>query len=138
LDVDEAGAIGWIKPVVDHHGPDEVWCADRHTRPAKRIEHTARQLSAFEPGIRLADPLRRDRLRLHCGSKQTDGSVQMNQIGAELAKLLLCSGDHAGDLGPLVGQSRHDVTFRHIHPRSRNDRGDYLLQADMMSAVRLV
>ena len=62
----------------------------------------------------------------------------MNQIGAKLAKLLLCSGDHAGDLGPLVGQRRHDVTFRHIHPRSRNDRGDYRRQGNMMSAVRLV
>ncbi|HME27896.1 MAG TPA: hypothetical protein VKI44_42350 [Acetobacteraceae bacterium] len=62
----------------------------------------------------------------------------MNQIGAKLAELLLCSGDHAGDLGPLVGQRRHDVTFRHIHPRSRNDRGDYLRQADTMSAMRSV
>ena len=62
----------------------------------------------------------------------------MNQISAKLAELLLGSGDHAGNLGPLVGQRRHDVTFRHIHPRSQNDRGDYLLQADMMSAMRLV
>jgi hypothetical protein len=62
----------------------------------------------------------------------------MNQISAKLAELLLGSGDHTGSLGPLVGQRRHDVTFRHIHPRSRNDRGDYLLQADMMSAMRLV
>ena len=62
----------------------------------------------------------------------------MNQISAKLAELLLRSGDHAGNLGPLVGQRRHDVTFRHIHPRSQNDRADYLLQADMMSAMRLV
>jgi hypothetical protein len=62
----------------------------------------------------------------------------MNQISAKLAELLLGSGDHTGNLGPLVGQRRHDVTFRHIHPRSQNDRGDYLLQADMMSALRLV
>jgi hypothetical protein len=62
----------------------------------------------------------------------------MNQIGAKLAELLLGSGDHTGNLGPLVGQRRHDVTFRPIHPRSPNDRGDYLLQADMMSAMRLV
>jgi hypothetical protein len=59
-------------------------------------------------------------------------------VPAKLAELLLGSGDHAGNLGPLVGQRRHDVTFRHIHPRSQNDRGDYLLQADMMSAMRLV
>src|SRR5271165_2599960 len=138
LDVDEVGAIGWIKPVVDHHRPDEVGCADRRTGPAKRIEHTARQTSWFEPQISLADPLRRDRLRLHCRSKQTDGRIQMSQIGAKLAELLLCSGDHAGNLGPLVGQPRHDMTFRHIHPRSRNDRGDYRRQADTMSARRLV
>src|SRR5580704_16251083 len=62
----------------------------------------------------------------------------MSQISAKLAELLLGSGDHSGNLGPLVGQRRHDVTFRHIHPRSQNDRGDYLLQADMMSAMRLV
>jgi hypothetical protein len=62
----------------------------------------------------------------------------MNQISAKLAELLLGSGDHTGNLGPLVGQRRHDVTFRHIHPRSQNNRGDYLLQADMMSAMRLV
>src|SRR5271163_3490180 len=62
----------------------------------------------------------------------------MNQISAKLAKLLLGSGDHTGNFGPLVGQCRHDVTFRHTHPRSQNDRGDYLLQADMMSAMRLV
>src|SRR5277367_2958015 len=62
----------------------------------------------------------------------------MNQISAKLAELLLGSGDHAGNLGPLVGQRRHDVTFRHIHPRSQNDRADYLLQVDMMSAMRLV
>ena len=62
----------------------------------------------------------------------------MNQIGAKLAELLLGSGDHTGNLGPLVGQRRHDVTFRHIHPQSQNDRGDYLLQTDMMSAMRLV
>ena len=67
-----------------------------------------------------------------------NGSVQMNQISAKLAELLLGSGDNAGNLGPLVGQRRHDVTFRHIHPRSQNDRGDYLLQADMMSAMLLV
>jgi hypothetical protein len=41
LDTDEAGAIGRVQPGVDHHGPDEVWCADRRTRPTKRIEHTA-------------------------------------------------------------------------------------------------
>ena len=69
LDTDEAGAIGGVQPGVDHHGPDEVWCADRRTRPTKRIEHTARQTSWFEPEIRLTDPLRWDRLRLHCGSK---------------------------------------------------------------------
>src|SRR5271169_1225194 len=62
----------------------------------------------------------------------------MNQISARLVELLLGSGDHAGNLGPLVGQRRHDVTFRHIHPRSQNDRADYLLQVDMMSAMRLV
>src|ERR1700722_10338302 len=62
----------------------------------------------------------------------------MNQISAKLAELLLGSGDHTGNLSPLVGQRRHDVTFRHIHPRSQNDRGDYPLQADMMSAMRLV
>src|SRR5271169_1772824 len=62
----------------------------------------------------------------------------MNQIGAKLAELLLGSGDHTGNFGPLVGQRRHDMTFRHIHPRSQNDRGDYLLQADTMSAMRLV
>src|SRR5580658_5733885 len=62
----------------------------------------------------------------------------MNQISAKLAELLLGSGDHTGNLGPLVGQRRHDVTFHHYHPRSQNDRGDYLLQADMMSAMRLV
>jgi hypothetical protein len=62
----------------------------------------------------------------------------MSQISAKLAELLLGSGDNAGNLGPLVGQRRHDVTFRHIHPRSQNDRGDYLLQADMMSAMLLV
>jgi hypothetical protein len=62
----------------------------------------------------------------------------MNQISAKLAELLLGSSDHAGNLGPLVGQRRHDVTFRHIHPRSKNDRADYLLQADMMSAMCLV
>jgi len=38
LDADEAGAISWVQPVIDHHVPDEVWCADRRTRPAKRIE----------------------------------------------------------------------------------------------------
>jgi hypothetical protein len=62
----------------------------------------------------------------------------MNQIGAKLAELVLGAGDHAGNLGPLVGQRRHDVTFRHIRPRSQNDRADYLLQVDMMSAMRLV
>src|SRR5271155_4428918 len=62
----------------------------------------------------------------------------MNQISAKLAELLLGSVDHAGNLGPLVGQRRHDVTFRHIHPRSQNGQGDYLLQADTMSAMRLV
>ncbi len=36
----EAGAIGWVQPGVDHRGPDDVWCADRRTRPTKRIEHT--------------------------------------------------------------------------------------------------
>src|SRR5271166_507729 len=30
------------------------------------------------------------------------------------------------------------MTFRHSHPRSRNDRGDYRRQADTMSARRLV
>ena len=66
-------------------------------------------------------------------------AAQMNQIGAQnWPRLLLGSGDHTGNLGPLVGQRRHDVTFRPIHPRSPNDRGDYLLQADMMSAMRLV
>ena len=62
----------------------------------------------------------------------------MNQISAILAELLLGAGDHAGNLGPLVGQRRHDVTFRHIHPRTQNDRADYLLQVDVMSAMRLV
>jgi hypothetical protein len=35
-------------------------------------------------------------------------------IRAKLAELLLCSGDHAGNLGPFVDQRRRDVTFRHI------------------------
>ena len=62
----------------------------------------------------------------------------VSQVGAELADLLLCSGDHASNLGPLVGQRRHDMTFRHSHPRSRNDRVDYRRQAGTMSARRLV
>jgi hypothetical protein len=86
LDADEAGAIAWVKPVVDHPGPDEIWCADRRTCPAERVEHTARQLSALQLGIGWADPLRRDRLRLHCGGKPTDRNIQMEQIGAALAK----------------------------------------------------
>jgi hypothetical protein len=40
--------IGGVQPGVDHHGPDEVWCADPRTRPTKRIEHTARQSSWFD------------------------------------------------------------------------------------------
>jgi hypothetical protein len=39
----------------------------------------------------------------------------MNRISTKLAVLLLGSGN-AGNLGPLVGRRRHDVTFRHIHP----------------------
>jgi hypothetical protein len=39
-------------------------------------------------------------------------SVEMNQIRAKLAELLLCSCDFAGNLGPFVDQCRHDVTFR--------------------------
>jgi len=109
-------AIGRVKPVVDHHRPDQVGCADRRTDPAKRIEYAARQTSWFEPQISLADPLRRDRLRLHCRSKQTDGCIYMSQVGTKFADLLLGSGDHAGNLGPLVDQRRHDMTFRHIHP----------------------
>jgi hypothetical protein len=35
--------------------------------------------------------------------KQPYGRVHMSRIGAELAKLLLRSGDHAGDLSPLSG-----------------------------------
>ena len=35
-------------------------------------------------------------------------------IRAKLAELLLCSDDHAGNLGPFVDQRRRDVTFRHI------------------------
>jgi len=123
LDACEGEAIGWVKPFVDHYGPDEVWSVDRLTRPAKRIEDAARQLSLCKPEIRLADSLRPDRLRLHSGSKQTGGSVEMNQIGAKLAELLFCSGDHAGNLSPFVDQRRHDVTFRHnpssIPKRSR-------------------
>ncbi|HTD53818.1 MAG TPA: hypothetical protein VK670_00445 [Silvibacterium sp.] len=60
----------------------------------------------------------------------------MSQVGAELADLLLGSGDHAGNLGPLVGQRRHDMTFCHSHPRSRSDRGDYRRQADTMALSR--
>jgi len=51
----------------------------------------------------------------------------MGQIGAKLAKLLLCSDDHAGDLGPLVDQRRHNVTFRRFYPGRRKDRGDDLV-----------
>ena len=43
-----------------------------------------------------------------------------------------------GDLSSLADQRRHDVTLRHTHPRFRNDLGDYPLQVDTMSAVRLV
>src|SRR5271166_1145469 len=88
-----------LRPIVRTEGEDA-------SPPAP---HAARQTYWFEPEIRLADPLRRDRLRLHCGSKQTDGRVHMSQIGAKLADLPLCSGDHAGNLGPLVGQPRHDI-----------------------------
>ena len=35
LDAGEAGAIGQVQPGVDRHGPDEVWCADRRTRPTE-------------------------------------------------------------------------------------------------------
>ena len=81
-----------IQPGVDHHGPDDVWCADRRTRPTKRIEHAARQTSWFEPEIRLTDPLRWDRLRLSiAGANRRMVSVQMNQISAKLAELLLGS-----------------------------------------------
>jgi hypothetical protein len=69
LDAREGGAIGWVKSFVDHHRLNEVWSADRLTRPAKRIEDAARQLSLFKPEIRLADSLGRDCLWLPSGSK---------------------------------------------------------------------
>ena len=61
----------------------------------------------------------------------------MSEISTELTKLLLSWGDETGDLSPFADQRRHDVTFRHIHPRSQNGRGDYPLQSDIMSAGRL-
>ena len=84
------------------------------------------------------DRCRGARLRLHCRSKQTDRRVHMGQVGAKLPKLLLCSGDHAGDLSPFAHRRRHDMTSCHSHPRSPNNRGDHRRQADMMSAMRLV
>src|SRR5208283_5124739 len=76
-----AGAIGWVKPAVNHHRPDDVGCAHRRTRPAQRNEHTARQTSWFGAEIRLADPLCRDRLRLQL-RKQTDGRWRPHEPGA--------------------------------------------------------
>ena len=47
----------------------------------------------LEPKIGLPDSLRRDRLSLQFRSKQAQRSVKMNEIGAKLTELLLCSGD---------------------------------------------
>ena len=43
------------------------------------------------------------------GANTTKGRDQMGQTGAKLANRVLWSGDHAGNLGPLVGQRRHDI-----------------------------
>jgi hypothetical protein len=62
----------------------------------------------------------------------------MNQISAKLAELLLGSGDHAGNLGPLCWPAPTRRDFPPYPSRSQNDRADYHQQADMMSAMRLV
>ena len=95
----KALAIGRVETLVDHHGPHDVGRVDRRPRPTKRVEHAPRQFSMFEPKIGLPDSLRRDRLRLQFRSKQAQCGVKMNEIGAKLNELLLCSGDQPGNLG---------------------------------------
>jgi len=96
--------------------------------PPKRVEHAPRQFSMLEPKIGLPDSLRRNRLRLQFRSKQAQRGVKMNEIGAKLAELLLCSGNKPGNLGSFANQRRHHVAFRHA-PSSISKRSRGLLSS---------
>src|SRR5208283_417303 len=99
-------------------------CQTSDARPPK-LDRAARKVGAAHPIIRLGWNIYVTNLGFLYAHGHRGGSG-------------MTKADHAGHLRPLVGQHRHDMTFRHIQPRSRNNRGDYHRQADMMSARRLV
>ena len=96
----ESAAIGGIEALFDHHRPYHVGRAHRPARSAKGVEHAAFDFSRFEPAIRPADDLGRDRVWLQVRREQTDRRVDVCQIGAELPELLFDTGDLAGEFGP--------------------------------------
>lgn len=98
----ESAAIGGIEALLHHHGPDDVGRAHRLARSAKRVEYATFDFPGFEPAIRPADDLGRDRVRLQIRCEQTDRRVDVRQIRAELTELLFETGDLAGDFGPLI------------------------------------
>ena len=122
LDTGETGAIGRVEAFAHHHVPDDVWCADRHSRPADGIEHATREFPLLKPAIGLPDSLCGNSLRFQFRSEQADGRVEMHEIGTKLTKVLLCTGNNASDLGPLRDQCRYHVAFRHKLARSRKTR----------------
>jgi len=128
LNPSEAFAIGRVEALVDHHGADDIGRADRLPRPAKRVQDAPRQFTMFEPEIGLPDALRWDRLRFQFRSKQAQRGVKMDEIGAKLAKLPLCSGDQTGNLGSFANQRRHNVAFRRV-PSSISKRSRGLLSS---------
>ena len=64
---------------------DEVWCADRRTRPTKRIEHTAATNLLVRTGDQIGRILFFDGIVSGsiAGANRRNGSVKMNQISAE-------------------------------------------------------
>jgi hypothetical protein len=92
LDVGEAGAIGWVKPVVDHHGPDEVWCADRRTREGANARS---QFAVMIP------------------AQMEDGMAEADQIPSDLTLEL------GGDLSPQRFMAAANAFFGYVQEISR-------------------
>src|SRR5271165_1658239 len=98
-------------------------CQTSDPRPPK-LDRAARKVGAAHPIIRLGWNIYVTNLGFLYAHGHRGGSG-------------MTKADHAGHLRPLVGQRRHDMTFRHIQPRSRNNRGDYTATLRVSEKTRL-
>jgi len=108
--------IGWIDALCRSQPVSDFPRCQRTVSGSKQCQHQPRAFALPEPGIASGLSSWLDALGSQTGCEEPQRGIQMRQIRSPHVEFFLQTGDHAGNLSPLVPQGADDVHFPHGVP----------------------